>query len=407
MRCTRRSSGCLRPVLDEVEWLMSAASWSGWSVWKIVADGEVPRRLEWRQPFPVRRPSESTQRTVAKALDRAVAGYRDAKHRKNDALAAFQDGLRSCHGGRPFPKGLERSFDYLLNRTGRPDQPFSGERWLARRLAVAGLRDIDDEIRRELIDELVVARKYGSPLLMPQVGFPAAWATVLHSPELAAAEVVRNLNDSDEPLRSLLSEAVRTPPPTAVTAAMWTSLLDIARHSTCKRQVAAYGPLFRLAPLVAAEQRLAMRREFLRLFKWRVVPMPSWPTWTMEPIETKRSIRGGEAIPWEDDALSAALSFTSEVRREVYRYSGPGVAERSAGVFSYLAQAFVSYEEAGIAPLFLDDYGVDQPIPLHCWKRRPLVLPVEPTPWERARALHLRRPDLAWPDLAWYRPGRE
>lgn len=218
--------------MDEVEWLMSAASWGGWKVWRVV--DETPRMIEWRAPFPARRPSESSVKTVAQALDRAVAGYRNAKSHKAEALAAFQEGLRSCHGG--------------------------------------------------------------------------------------------------------------------------------------KR---------------------------------------SWPTWAMEPIETKRSVRGGEAIPWEDDALSAALSWSSEVRREGYRYPGPGVAERSAGVFSYLAQAFVSDEEAGIAPMFLDDYGIDKPIPLPCWARRPLELPVEPTPWQRARALHLRRPDLSWPDHAWYRPGRE
>ena len=145
-----------------------------------------------------------------------------------------------------------------------------------------------------------------------------------------------------------------------------------------------------------------MREDFRRFFE--TCPTSEWPTAAMEPPGSPSS---GDGIPWEADRLSATLSWASEIKRETYPFPGAGVAEASNGVFSYLAQAFVSYMDEGIPGIFAYPYEIRQPAPLAKWKRQPLQLPLEPTPWQRARALHREHPELPWPERMGDRPRRD
>jgi hypothetical protein len=190
-------------------------------------------------------------------------------------------------------------------------------------------------------------------------------------------------------------------------AAIWRELLKLAETSESDHKPRIHGALFHLAPLVSANERLAMRRDFLEYFRKTPLPIDKWPDKVMNDIRQSWYFHPkGEGIPWEDDSLSAALSWSSDVGRQIDLTPENGVAEKFTGVFSYLAQAMVSYTDEGIPGIWLNHNPVNEPLPKFVWKRQPLHLPFEPTPWQQARDLHLRRPDLRFPDPAWARPGR-
>lgn len=50
---------------------------------------------------------------------------------------------------------------------------------------------------------------------------------------------------------------------------------------------------------------------------------------------------------------------------------------------------------------------LDVPVPARFRRESPPAPPYIATPWQRARELHLRRPDLEFPDRAIYQPHLE
>ena len=167
----------------------------------------------------------------------------------------------------------------------------------------------------------------------------------------------------------------------------------------------AFGAMFRISPLMSREQRIEMRKEFLRYFASTPISQGEWPVNPMREIITGHSFGTDEGIPWEDDGLSAALSWSSKIKAETKFTYGYGESVTRSGVFSYITQAFAPFHRypdwlSTVPPL----PTIREPTVLRKWRRDPLRLPLEATPWQNARALHLRRPDLKWPDRAWYRP---
>ena len=215
---------------------------------------------------------------------------------------------------------------------------------------------------------------------------------------------------NDGRLERLLSSAVNAPAADEVVLAMWQALQQCSDTAEARNKPEVFGALFHLAPRVSAEERLAMRRDFLEYFRNTPLPINQWPNEAMSYTRKapyRQRVGLGEGIPWEHDPLSAALSWSSDVGTQTDLTPEYGVAETSTGVFSYLAQAMVSFYDEGLAGMWLLQYPLNQPVPITAWKRQPLQPPFEPTPWQQARELHLRRPDLHFPDHAWPRPGRK
>jgi hypothetical protein len=236
---------------------------------------------------------------------------------------------------------------------------------------------------------------------------PNPWRDVLKSPSEARQYLLSLISKDDSRLRGLLSSAVKNPPPDDVVLAMWQVLRKLATTADSVDKPRVHASLFRLAPLVPVAERLAMRSDFLEYFRATPLPSNKWPDFAMVDVWQWRSHYGaGEAVPWEEDSLSAALSWSSDIYEQTDLTPENGVAEQSRGVFSYLAQAKVSYSYEVFTGTWMNQDPINEPVSKSVWKRSPLKTPLEPTPWQQARNLHLKRPDLKFPDHAWPRPGR-
>jgi hypothetical protein len=311
----------------------------------------------------------------------AVTAMHQAKAVGNDRREAFVAGLRSCHDGRPFPEVLE-TWCWQQAHLGcfRQLEQDTASQWVRTKMADVGLLESGNE----------------SPPVTRRAG-----AKTWRDAASARLALLDGLDHPDLDYHELLDAAEKEPPPAEVLAAAWEVLSHASRSGAKQRRLAAFGGLFRLAPLLDASTRLAMRGEFLRFFRSQIVPLADWPGWMLESAVTPDSARGGDGIPWEDDDLSAAMSWWSQIGSETYPRRQKDAARADTGVFSYVANAYLEYEAmSGLRGA----HGLDAVVPEKAWVRLPLRAPFEATPWQRARSLHLRRPDLCFPDRALYRP---
>jgi hypothetical protein len=404
--CLDAWSGSSR--LSAEEWLLSAllvAEPSRFPRFKVVKNF-VPRdSINLTEPLPVPRPEDAAVHALVRRLDAAMAAMRSGgNNRQNELWLA----LRGFDPDRPLPEWMSQPMFQMLDSlwyAGKDGSDnFSAETLVAMKMCMAGLSRPDRKMREQFA-HLVQEGRGPSDRLMLHSDLPDPWADVLASPELAGAAVIKHLDDRSR-LQSLLSSVVSGPPPAPVVGAMWNALREETRRSEKSRNLIAFGCLFRLAPLIERREGLAMRQDFLRFFASCPIPLGNWPPERMQRISLGRhSYRGGEGIPWEEDRLSAVLSWASDIKRETYPFPPYGVPETYTGVFSYLAQAYVSYADEGIPGFFWNPYQIDRSTSLAEWKRQPLRLPLDMTPWQRARSLHRKHPGLPWPDRAWYRPG--
>jgi hypothetical protein len=114
--------------------------------------------------------------------------------------------------------------------------------------------------------------------------------------------------------------------------------------------------------------------------------------------------RWSEQVPWADDTLAAEFAWTSQIKREATARAHTIARPAHGPVFVYLAANLDftlpqwDYQSVVMLP--------EAASPVRSCRRQggPPALPLEPTPWQRARDLHQRRPDLAFPDRADLRP---
>jgi hypothetical protein len=380
------------PEFSDEEWLLHAIAFD-WT-WRLMPP-DTPKYLVEIIPY--------TRLPVPPAKDEVV---RKVIADLKAAMVAGSGGLASLHPDHPLPtaviSNLLRIRD-VYRKSAEPESP-DFETLMRMELYLLGLIKADDGLLAALSRRAREDYHFHRALLQSQPDYPDLWSEVLKSP----SEARRCLLDliglaDDERLRSLLSSAVKSLPAYDGVLAMWQELRKLSDPAAYGNKPQIYGALFQLAPRVPVKEQLAMRRGFLEYFRKTPIPTNQWPDKVMYDIRQHRYfLHDSESIPWEDDSLSAALSWSSDVGRQVDQIPEDGVAENSTGVFSYLAQAMISYDYDGHARVWMNH----EPVPQTVWKRQPLHPPFAPTPWQQARDLHLRRPDLRFPDPAWARPGR-
>lgn len=395
------------PEFSDEEWLLHALSFD--RIWRVMPAG-TPRELVEIVPntnLPVPPASDETVRKVIADLKASMFDGNDSML----SLDTIQSNLARLYPDHPPPLAVTRALCLRIRnvrRNFRPPESPDFETLMRIELYLSGLTGADDDLLAVVAGQARENDWFYRSLPEWRLDDPDPWPEVLKSVS-AVRRSVQTLvgRDYGDRLQGLLSSAAKSLPAGDVVAAMWQELLKLAETSEPDQKPRIYGALFHLAPLVSASERLAMRREFLEYFRKTPLPIDRWPDKAMHDIRQARYFRPkGEGIPWEDDALSAALSWSSDVGRQIDFTPEYGAAEKFTGVFSYLAQAMVSYADEGLGGIWLNHNPVHEPLPRTVWKRQPLHLPFEPTPWQQARDLHLRRPDLRFPDRAWVRPGR-
>jgi len=101
------------------------------------------------------------------------------------------------------------------------------------------------------------------------------------------------------------------------------------------------------------------------------------------PDDPLNYLGGGIGIPWEEDELSARFSWLSHIDRLTHLFPYESNKSHANSAFRYLA--------LGVFPM--SEIDLRQPT-YDRVKMSPLSAPFEASPWQKARELHLRRPDL-------------
>ncbi len=111
-----------------------------------------------------------------------------------------------------------------------------------------------------------------------------------------------------------------------------------------------------------------------------------------------------EWIDWEDDPLSARWSWSSQVHHELAPLPHSWGLLPNDGLFMYLNSYLDFCDACPWTGLGFVARDLDEPVPSRLRRGSPPSPPYAATPWQRVRDLHLRRPDLEFPDRAIYRP---
>ncbi len=264
-------------------------------------------------------------------------------------------------------------------------------------LAEIGLCPVHGGITDFLMDRARSGKfSYGAFLYQPEMS-DRFWGEALQNPERAGHEVISCFANGfhDEVLNSFIRSIERSSPEDAVIRAVWDALRARSHDGDNRRKV--FGALFRISDRVEESERLAMRRDYMEAIHGGSLPDDMDDTGYHATVAHHVSISGaspimsrdpnplaypggGIGISWEDDALSAGESWRTMVDRQLYRQPIVNASSYRGEVFAYLSQGFESDNQIG---------GWKQP-------ERGLLpaLPFPPTPWQQARALYGKRPDL-------------
>ena len=388
------------PALSREYWLLMA--WARGIPWKIHAGDTPPdiRPSEDQNVYLVPEISEETVDSLAGHLAFALQPHPDKGFEGllSERLDTTGNGIRNSF----FVGRLRNRLKHLGIHSGV--DPVWLRKVLKSDLALMGLYRINAEIAEEWMDRLRSRNILGGRFLHSHDMADLFWGDVLENPARAAHAVSRCFGEefNGELLDSLILCMERSTADEEVIDAVWAALMARTYEGENKRQ--AYGALFRISHLVGENKREAMRGEYMRS------PPDEWPankrslwgqyytsvhydmtiskaTLLMEMGFDDNPLAypgGGIGIPWESDALSARDSWKTTLGRQLHPDPKVKISAHESSVFAYLSQGF---------DLERRDDGM-----WNCAARITLsATPFPPTPWQKARDLHRKRPDLVFP----------
>ncbi len=403
------------PGLGKEQWLLSVLvfSYGGrYPQFRPVADAQAPLVMQesWPRPLPARE-VEVDASTIRKLSERIALVWSETKSKKDtDRQINALDALSQEMGefdGESLPLWLIGDLAMLYRNFYRDLGDDLSVNQLSNSIALgfyaSGVAKLSDEERKRLdsgdgnrIDAVLIQRALAAS---PDWGIKA-----YASPQQLRQQMKVAIEDSHEDaLDSFLENLEWSPVGVETLRDIWDWLLGQAQHHPDpKIRLRCYAALFRLSPQVSAEKGRAMREQFRRFFASANVPTFEWPTGVLGAAYDGRTGRG-EGIPWADDQLAAEWAWISAIKLEADIMPDSGARKRT-GVFSYLAQAVSYAMDEGLAGMCIHRPAMGEPLPISLWNRAPLMQPFEPTPWQRARQLHLSQPELRFPDRLQYRP---
>lgn len=367
------------PALSPEKWLANA--WHFRFGWRIVPRNTPRESLDpfADGPLPVPPVSDSVAKTLATHLDAAFSTGDPKTFTKT-----FNDRLNGGDPSAPISQWLtHKSYSEIRNW-----QSFGGlaSHSLAERLEMAlyrcGLRELNGAglpALKALVRNDQDYYWWWSVFNRPG-NMTAPWSEAGMDPQEAGRWIGHEEHVGI--LESMLMCMKKFPPDAAIVRAMWDELRQRSQNVSIENQPPIYGALFLLSRWLPREERLAMRRDFLAACRRIGFKSSVYSDNFFDSAGSSLCcLGGGLGIPWEEDELSAALSWRSNFERQMHLYPAMPIELYANDVFSLLALG--SYREPRSSQ----------------WPQKPTALPrlsvpFEPTPWQRARELHLCRPDL-------------
>lgn len=373
------------PALSAAKWL--ALAWHFKRGWKIVPRNNPREPFDpWGDgPLPIPPLGEQAVETLARHLDAALSTGDRKKFSETLNL-----GLNEGDPTAPPSTGITH---YSYGQVGRWQSSgilgfHSLAELLKMELYLKGLSELDDDglrVLKELSRNGVASFHWGA-LRNRAENSENPWSDVLRDPQMAAQETVRLIEQINYvSLTGLLFSVEKSPPDAAAVRAIWDVLRQRSQSASIEHKTVIFGVLFRMSRLLPRHERLAMRRDFLAVVHAKEISALDFTdddSWGV-PWDPLLYSGGGMGIPWEDDELSAALSLSSNLGRLTHFYPTELTDMHSNSTFRFLA--------LGVLPRYKINPRSGR---AEFIEMRPLTAPFEPTPWQRARELHLRCPDL-------------
>jgi hypothetical protein len=233
------------------------------------------------------------------------------------------------------------------------------------------------------------------PELLAQLLYDPSQARLLHW--LDEPQSIRMILDLHQParywfLRNLPNYLATNRPTDAVLNEIVAYYHELLTHRKRSMRIEAHRDLFLMHSMMATLGRDSARQWFFNFMM------------TDRPATTEMTLH----VPWADDALSATFSWHSQILGQVdiayYAQERQRQTGNSDEVFTMLFSACDVNTEV-MSGWYDYPYPITIPVPKSAWLSEPPNLPLSPTPWQRARDLSKRRPDLHFPDRMVYRPS--
>ena len=383
-------------------------------------------------------PLGDLERFLAQALSRYRGGWLD---RRWWGRFGTNNGFRPCSSDK-----LERLMSFLVQawnfelpmrlQIGQGTEGFIHWRHIVGRLArwEFTLREMDavHDIKKHIQFHLVRKRVLGTEFLPEgwqeivastteawQVDWPyldeAFWGPQLATPALAKSMLGRFNDRNDSPLTPVVEFLARHPPEPEIRRTIWEHFDRWFTSGERWQKVTAARAMIKLMGWLEPEGRAVFRQRLDRFF---VEIRPSLSEWshtmmlTMNPEHNfpreyaiSEDQCRSEWIPWEEDALSARLSWSSQIHHELHMLPHDWKIYPDDGLFRYLHSHIDACWASPWLGLAFDPAAPGEPVPARARRGVPPELPFARTPWQRARELHLKRPDLEFPDRVMFRPS--
>jgi hypothetical protein len=241
---------------------------------------------------------------------------------------------------------------------------------------------------------------------------PRFWRPLMNSPEAVRETIELLAGQSDLVLSGLFVYLTNHPPDDGIKSVILEHYREMTKADGLERRIAAWHVLMRTSGWLDPDERYELRRQFLEFFMRDRPALNDWSHTLMldrQPAPHVMLIyplgedgHRGEGVNWEQDALTARLSWSSQIHHECALLPHDWGIRPNDGLFTHLVNASdVCDSTFGIHvnPIPLDEFHASR-----LWLHPPPQLPFPPTAWQRARELHLKRPDLHFPDRPAFRP---
>jgi hypothetical protein len=254
------------------------------------------------------------------------------------------------------------------------------------------------------------ARIHGAHYNYPD---PEFWGKLLTTPDATRA-VLEKLNQSnDYNLHGLVRYLLHHPPALEIREAITGCFESRFASGNRWERMTAARVLLRLSHWRDGPARVDFRARVLRFFHEVKPSLSEWAHTMMIPMSPATGYPMAYAIledqcrsewvPWEDDALSAHYSWSSQIHHELALLPNDWGLMPADGLFMYLNTHLNVCDACPWTGAACEPRSLDVAVAMRQRRAAP-PLPFAATPWQRARELHLRRPNLEFPERAVYRP---